>query len=200
MKKGLLSLILLFSTTALIACGNNSDELNKLKEENQSLKQQLENLDSTSTSEKNDDGANSNTASEKIKNNQVLKIGNETEYLADLKITNVSTAQDSFPEHMISLDNYDISKMVSISIEYTNKGIPDGFSVSNYDFQAFDEKGNPYNRVDQQDGNDIAAIDRTGKTRIFFELPNDGSKTNNLELDYSSSGKKIATFDLKVTH
>lgn len=130
---------------------------------------------------------------------EFTKDGND-QAVASIKITEASTNEVAFPEHMIYLDDYDTSKMVALTIEYENIALDNSFLPSASDFQAFTIDGKLLKRVDQQDGQDQVTQGRTGVTKIFFELPILGQEFNELELDFVPSNENLATFDIPVSH
>lgn len=208
MKKILTLGLALSATVLLSACGNNDDQkikelestIESLKKENAALKG--ETTSSNSKNQTESPSKDTSTNSGKFKLNETLELGNGNKKVAEIKITNATTNQAAFPEHMIGLDDYDTTKMIAIEIEYTNVDFPENFLPSSYDFQAYDDNGKSLERVSQQDGQDEVSKGRTAKTKIFFETTTDGSNVNHIELDYTPSGssQKIATFDLTVSH
>ena len=210
MNKKFLTLGLALSATVLLAaCGGNNDDqkikelestIESLKKENAALKG--ETTSSTSGKQTESSSKDTSTNSGKFKLNETLELGNGNKKVAEIKITNATTNQAAFPEHMIGLDDYDTTKMIAIEIEYTNVDFPENFLPSSYDFQAYSDNGKSLERVSQQDGQDEVSKGRTGKTKIFFKTETDGTQINHIELDYTPSGssEKIATFDLTVSH
>ncbi|EGP5619474.1 hypothetical protein DUC53_001673 [Enterococcus faecium] len=210
MKKIIIGLI--FSSIALGACGNttsstaNSDAqktIDSLKTENSSMNKKIELYESLLTT---DESSSSTETSEtedqsaiKLSLNQALELGDGKKQ-AEIKVIEATTNQSAFPEHMISLDSYDTSKMVAVTIEYTNVAMDDNFlPYANY-FQAFSDDGQKLEQVDQQNGQDAVSIGRTGKTQLFWELPVEGAQFNHMEIDFVPSSKKVATFDINVSH
>lgn len=210
MKKIIIGLI--FSSIALGACGNttsstaNSDAqktIDSLKTENSSMNKKIELYESLLTT---DESSSSTETSEtedqsaiKLSLNQALELGDGKKQ-AEIKVIEATTNQSAFPEHMISLDSYDTSKMVAVTIEYTNVAMDDNFlPYANY-FQAFSDDGQKLEQVDQQNGQDAVSIGRTGKTQLFWELPVEEAQFNHMEIDFVPSSKKVATFDINVSH
>lgn len=188
----------------LFGCASTGDneKLTKLEKENTELKKELskytdvKKITDKQTSEVKKDNEKT------FKNNEeVTLFDKDQKDLASLKITEVSTAQSSFPDHMIHLkDEYDTSKMISVTIEYKNLEMNEGFLPSTHDFQAFDVDGKALERVNQQEGQDRVSKGRASKTKIFFNSPSEGSNYDKIELDYVSGLNKIATFKLDVSH
>ncbi|CAM3293515.1 hypothetical protein [Vagococcus fessus] len=196
--------VVLLSAVLLVGCSSSNEEIESLKKENSELKEKLANSGSFSnereTSPTQNEPEQESSETKIIKNNEILKLGNQEKEMANFKITKVSTNPVDFPDFMQRSNDFNLNKMVSLHIEYSNTAIKEGFLPSTHDFQAYDTKGTVLNRLGLQDGQDKAAEGRTNKTKIFFELPTEGSEVNEIEVDYSNSGNKIATFNLKVSH
>ena len=216
MKKiGIIS-VLFTGILLLGACSNskNDTEINKLKTENSKLKARNEKLNeqiasyenkkSTKSEEKKSSASNDQKIDSTKKSlNETVPFGTSDKELFKLKITKVSSNQESFPSYMSSsVNNFDISKMIAISIEYTNVAYGKGYLPDTYNFQAYSKDGKTLERVDQQDGQDRVPDGRTGTTTIFFKTNSESSSINQIELDFmdSSNGKKLSTFDLPVSH
>lgn len=206
MKKLILGL--LFSSFLLVSCSNtnnstNSADLQKtidsLKQENTLLKQKLDDNNETTTDSTTSEKPELPASEEMTSLNEELSLGDGEKETAKLKIVEVTTNQNAFPSYMVSLEDYDTTKMIAVTIEYTNVAIEEPFfPYSNY-FQAYDKDGSALTQVNQQHGHDAVAIGRTGKTQIFWELPINGNEFNEVEIDFVPQ-QKVATFDLKVTH
>ncbi len=205
MKKiKLVSPLLLAIILVGCASGESSKEVEKLKQENAELKKELKKEQPSNDSKENKKKEPKKEDNLVFKNNEEVMLYdnyvNKNE-LATLKITEVSTAQSSFPEFMSTLtDEFDIGKMIAVTIEYKNLGLEQGFVPSVFEFQGFDVDGNALERQNRQEGNDAVSKGRASKTKIFFNLPSEGSNYNEIEIDYVSGSNKIGTFKLDVTH
>lgn len=209
MKKIVFGLV--FSSLVLGACGNTTSStdsdaqktIDSLKTENSSMNKKIELYESLLTT---DESSSSTETSEtedqstiKLSLNQALELGDGKKQ-AEIKVIEATTNQSAFPEHMISLDRYDTSKMVAVTIEYTNVAMDDNFLPYAQYFQAFSDDGQKLEQVEQQNGQDAVSIGRTGKTQLFWELPVEGAQFNHMEIDFVPSSKKVATFDINVSH
>ncbi|MDT2766510.1 hypothetical protein P7H38_07410 [Lactococcus raffinolactis] len=210
--------LLLLGIFIFSACSssNNSSEISKLKSENQKLRKRNEKLNSqiseyengNSTKKEAETNTSSNgtsekgTESEKIKNNEPISFSLDGKEAIKLKVTSVSSNQSSFPSYMVSLDDYDVSKMISVTIEYTNIAYTEAYIPHTQYFQAYTKTGASLERIDQQDGQDAVTTGRTGTTTIFFKSTDDTSTINEIELDFMSKNEtgKLCTFDLSVSH
>lgn len=154
------------------------------------LSQNTKTNDEESNDSKKYFGLNEDLPFENINNKVVFK----------LKITEVTTSQSAFPEHMVSMtERYNVSKMIAISIEYTNVDMNEPYLPHSQYFQAYAD-GKALTRVDQQDGQDYADKGRTGKTKIFFDTEKPASEINEIELDFVPTGSPATTFKLPVSH
>lgn len=205
MKKVVLGIISIFALITLGACTNNAENagsadktISSLKAENEKLKSQLNN-DQTSESSTADTSSESIEDTEYTGLNEDVHLSNGTKETAIIKVTQVTTNQSAFPEHMINLDSYDTTKMVAVTIDYTNVAMSSPFLPNASYFQAFTKEGKSLEQVMQQNGQDAVAQGRTGTTQIFFELPVSGDQFNQMEMDFVVQSK-IATFDLPVSH
>ncbi|MGL9945690.1 hypothetical protein IGJ63_000799 [Enterococcus sp. DIV1375a] len=209
MKKIVIGLI--FSSLLLGACGNttsstNSDAqktIDSLKTENSNMNKKIKFYESLlktdESSSSTETSKTENQSATKLSLNQTLELGDEKKQ-AEIKVIEATTNQSAFPEHMISLDNYDTTKMVAVTIEYTNVAMDDNFLPYSSYFQAFSDDGQKLEQVNQQNGQDAVSMGRTGKTQLFWELPVEGSQFNHMEIDFVPSDKKVATFDINVNH
>lgn len=122
-----------------------------------------------------------------------------TKETAKLKIVEATTDQSAFPDHMISLEDYDTKKMVAVKIEYTNVALDEPFLPYAQYFQAYDQDGKALVQVNQQNGQDAVPVGRTGVTQLFWELPVEGDSFDKFEIDFVPSDR-VATFELNVSH
>ena len=121
MNKKILTLGLALSATVLLsACGNNDDQkikelestIESLKKENAALKG--ETTSSNSENQTESSSKDTSTNSGKFKLNETLELGNGNKKVAEIKVTNATTNQAAFPEHMIGLDDT-TSKLMMIT-------------------------------------------------------------------------------------
>lgn len=200
----ILSVILnLFFMIAIKEYFIENQELQTIVDKNQSNDEK--NIsDDERTSEKKEDPINEESNEpqkiNKTKLNEDVPLAISNKEVASIKITEVSTNQNSFPSHMVSLDDYDTTKMISVTIDYKNIAMPEAFLPHSGNFQAFDKDGKSLKRVNQQNGQDSVTEGRTGTTKIFFELPIDGNDFSKVEIEFVPGTEKVATFDLDVTH
>lgn len=197
MKKKLFGMFGAFCLVFMLAaCSKNDaseETISSLKAENEKLKSG----ESTQESEVQESESSEDLYFNYL--NEEVRLSNGEKETAMIKITQASTNQSVFPEHMINLDNYDTNKMVAVTIEYTNVAIPSPFLVLASYFQAFGKDGKALVQVDQQNGQDAVTEGRTGVTQLFWELPVNGNDFNQMEIDFVID-KKIATFILDVSH
>lgn len=216
MKK--VGLLLLMGFFVLVGCKPSEKEagssktisslektVSSLKEENISLSNQVEHYQGMIR--KKDDTTGSSTSSEKTANqtksyslNESLDLTDGNKETVKLKVIEATTNQGAFPSHMINLDDYDTNKMVAVTIEYTNVAYGEAFLPLSQYFQAFDKEGKKITKVNQQNGQDRVDEGRTGTTQLFWELPDEGSQFNELEIDFVPVDKKVGTFSIQVTH
>lgn len=187
----------------LSGCSDSKENetTDSLRKENTQLKEKLSEYETTNepTVESNKP-ENVPKVSEKTKLNEEVFLSMSGEEVASLKITEVSTNQSSFPNHMVSLDEYNTDQMIAVTIEYKNIAMTEAFLPHASYFQAFDNEGKALTRVSQQNGQDSVTEGRTGVTKIFFELPVNGSEFSEVEIEFVPGTEKVAVFDLKVSH
>ena len=221
MKKSFLLGTIGISVLVLSGCGNNSSSqktVDSLKTENSSLNKKIDSLTTeNSTMEKKikiyetiidaDQSGSSSTSdsqssesSDGIALGEPLELGKDNKKNAEIKIIAATTNQAAFPEHMISMDDYDTTKMVAVKIEYTNVALEENFLPHASYFQAFSEDGKALEQVGQQSGQDAVSIGRTGTTQLYWELPVDGNQVNHIEIDFVPGTTKVDTFSLDVSH
>ncbi|MFS7423694.1 hypothetical protein AB6878_12975 [Carnobacterium maltaromaticum] len=190
MKK-ILSISLLFSSLVFIgACGNTEN-----KEEKNS------DINSSSEQKKAEEVDSSKATDIKFGLNEESFYNSDSENVMSLAVVKASTNQADFPDHMISLEEYDTNKMVAVTIQYKNLNLEEPFLPSGSEFTAYDRNSIALTPVNQQNGQDKIAIGRTANTTIFFELPIDGNEFNEMEIDYTPYGTNFTTtFAVPVTH
>ncbi|MEQ7216781.1 hypothetical protein ABQD61_12925 [Enterococcus asini] len=214
MKKFGLSLLVLSSVLLLGACGDSSsstsdsDTIAKLEKTVDSLKKENEKLKSGQGSQ-SEASTTSESAIESSEPTASLGINEEAVYKTDdgkdafaTKVIKASTNQADFPEHMVSLPEYDTTNMIAVTVEFRNITLTDPFSVSAGEFIAYDASGKAYQQVDQQDGMDSVAAGRGSTSTMFWEVPNAGS-VNEIEIDYTpyvAYGVAPTPFKVPVTH
>lgn len=181
-------------------------EISKLKTENSDLKKKITayegllGIDESEGQSNDSSEAKSSSNSKMYKNGETLLVGDGEKTTAEIKITEATTAQTAFPEHMVNLDTYDTSKMVAVTIEYKNVDMDEAFLPHASYFQAFDSNGSSLEQVNQQSGQDEVAVGRTGKTTLYWELSEAPEQFNQMEIDFIPNSEKIATFDISVSH
>lgn len=208
MKKVLLGAITVFSLVVFGACTSNEKKesaestISSLRAENEKLKAELNgdsSYDDSSSDSSKDSSSENIEDTEYTGLNEDVHLSNGSKETAIIKVTQATTNQSAFPEHMISLDNYDTTKMVAVTIDYTNVAMSSPFLPNASYFQAFTKDGKALVQVNQQNGQDAVGTGRTGTTQIFFELPVPGDQFDQMEMDFVVQSK-IATFDLPISH
>lgn len=206
MKKILFGVTILLSLI-LAGCSENTSSnetkelettISSLREENQSLKELLA-ADSPSSEEVTESSEPEPISYDPVPINTEVKFGDGTKETGNIKIIEVTTKQSAFPDYMVSLDDYDTTKMIAVKIEYNNVAMDEPFLPYASDFQAYGKDGSPLNQVSQQSGQDSVPVGRKGVTQLFWELPVSGNEFDRVEIDYVPY-EKIATFDLEVSH
>lgn len=179
--------------------------VSSLKEENTSLSNQVEHYQGMIR--KKDDTTVSSTGSEQVTDqskkyslNESLNLNDGSKETVKLKVTEATTNPAAFPSHMISMDEFDTTKMIAVTIEYTNVSYGEPFLPLSQYFQAFDKEGKKLTKVNQQNGQDRVDEGRTGTTQLFWELPVEGSQFNEVEIDFVPADKKVGTFSIQVIH
>lgn len=179
--------------------------VDSLKTENSVLKEKVKGSEGSTVAE--DSSATTETSesvqqiSDKFPLNETVELfNNGNKKVAEIKIVEATTSQSVFPDHMISLDDFDTTKMVAVKIEYTNVAMDENFLPYADYFQAFSDDGKALTQVSQQNGQDAVSIGRTGTTQLFWELPVDGSQFSHMEIDFVPSTTKVATFSIDVSH
>lgn len=223
MEKVKLIGILFAGILVLGACSNsnNATEISKLKTENTKLKARNEKLNSqvseyekngasekseSESSSNNSDSSNSSSdspSSDKTASiNESVSFGANGKEAIKLKVTKVSSSQDSFPDYMKSAPDFDTSKMIAISIEYTNIAYGNSYLPHAQYFQAYTKDGKTLERLDSQSGQDAVADGRSGSTTIYFKSTDQTSTLNEIEMDFMSNDNsgKLCTFNLTVSH
>lgn len=204
--------LLSLSSLLLVACGeqntkaNSTDqpEIEELENQLAEANKRIEELESEL------EGSNTNQESSESENkgdqqafglNEEMVIGDGTTDMVSVKITNVSNDKSVFPDHMQSLtDEYDLSRAIAIDIEYKNIAYGESFLPFSDNFQVFSaDGGEPFERIDQQDGQDYVNEGRSGTTQIYFYYPEGIDNVDEVEIDYSHQGNYIGTFNTEVT-
>lgn len=208
MKKIIFGVLL--SSIILVGCSSNDNSANiaKLEKTIESLQLENENL-------KNGQGLNEvventfESSAEQDVSNDIKGLNEDVVYsdsdnteLVQLKIVKASTNQSSFPDYMISMDDYDTENMIAITVEYKNLGLDDKFYVNPADFVAFDASGKAYEITSQQEGQDSLSPGRGSQSTLYWLVP-DAQKVNEIEIDYSPMvlyGAPTQTFKVPVEH
>lgn len=214
-KKQLTASLLTASTLLLVACGDSTNESaaeqdeqiedlenqldeansrieeleNELEESNQGQEETID--DSTESSEDSvDDGVTSL--------NEELYFGDAANpEMITISITESTTNQAAFPDHMISMDEYDTDNIVAVTIEYSNIAYGETYMPYTSDFQAYTIDGEALTQVQQQTGQDAVAEGRTGTTTMYWELP-ENEEISEIELDFMTYDSVLATFELPI--
>lgn len=213
MKKFGMSLLVLSSALVLGACGDNatstknSETIAKLEKTVDSLKKENEKLKSgrgvqTESSTSESTAESSESASAFGLNEEAIYKTDDGKDAFATKLVKASTNQADFPEHMISLPEYDTANMVAVTVEFRNIALEEPFYVSSGEFIAYDASGKAYQQVNQQTGQDSVAAGRSSTSTMYWEVPNAGS-VNEIEIDYSpyvAYGVAPTPFKVPVTH
>lgn len=213
MKKFGMSLLVLSSALVLGACGDNatstknSETIAKLEKTVDSLKKENEKLKSgrgvqTESSTSGSTAESSESASAFGLNEEAIYKTDDGKDAFATKLVKASTNQADFPEHMISLPEYDTANMVAVTVEFRNIALEEPFYVSSGEFIAYDASGKAYQQVSQQTGQDSVAAGRSSTSTMYWEVPNAGS-VNEIEIDYSpyvAYGVAPTPFKIPVTH
>lgn len=213
MKKFGMSLLVLSSALVLGACGDNatstknSETIAKLEKTVDSLKKENEKLKSgqgvqTESSTSESTAESSESASAFGLNEEAIYKTDDGKDAFATKLVKASTNQADFPEHMISLPEYDTANMVAVTVEFRNIALEEPFYVSSGEFIAYDASGKAYQQVSQQTGQDSVAAGRSSTSTMYWEVPNAGS-VNEIEIDYSpyvAYGVAPTPFKILVTH
>lgn len=213
MKKFGMSLLVLSSALVLGACGDNatstknSETIAKLEKTVDSLKKENEKLKSgrgvqTESSTSESTAESSESASAFGLNEEAIYKTDDGKDAFATKLVKASANQADFPEHMISLPEYDTANMVAVTVEFRNIALEEPFYVSTGEFIAYDASGKAYQQVNQQTGQDSVAAGRSSTSTMYWEVPNAGS-VNEIEIDYSpyvAYGVAPTPFKVPVTH
>ena len=205
MKKYVFLLTSVFLLGACTSAENSSDvdvmqaTIDSLRAENEALKSGTDESVDAPNDDVELDETDSDEDIEMYNLNDEVSFGDGSKETMQLKLTEVTSAQEAFPDYMISMDDYDTSKMIAITIEYTNVDMDDPYIPSTYDFQAYDKDGNALGETMQQSGQDRVAKGRSGKTQIYFETSENAAELNEIEIDFVPDDR-LATFDVEVSH
>lgn len=214
MKKLGMSLLVLSSLLVLGACGSDnastgdSETVAKLEKTIDSLKKENKKLRSGQGAQE-ESSATSESTVESSEAVGSLGLNEEAIYKTDdgkdafaTKIVKASTNQSDFPDYMISMDDFDTTNMVAVTIEFRNIALDDPFYVNTGEFIAYDASGKAYQQTSQQEGQDSVAAGRGSTSTMYWEVPN-ASGVNEIEIDYSpyvAYGVAPTPFKVPVTH
>ncbi|EGO5025302.1 TPA: hypothetical protein IUX51_001299 [Enterococcus faecalis] len=207
MKKMYLLSITLISLGILAGCSNNDSTkvqklettISSLKKENDSLK--TGNTDENKKSQESKVDSKQKKEEKKYGLNEDVDLYSNSKKVGKIKLTKVSTNQSAFPDYMINLEDYDTSKMMAVTFDYTNIAMEEPFLPHSNYFQAYSKDGKALQSFNQQNGQDYVSQGRTGTSTIYFGIPVDGNSFDEVELDLVPTGSaKIATFDIAVGH
>ncbi len=126
MKKMYLLSITLISLGILAGCSNNDSTkvqklettISSLKKENDSLK--TGNTDENKKSQESKVDSKQKKEEKKYGLNEDVDLYSNSKKVGKIKLTKVSTNQSAFPDYMINLEDYDTSKMMAVTFDYTN--------------------------------------------------------------------------------
>lgn len=118
---------------------------------------------------------------------------------AEVVVTNVTDNPEAFPDYIKNGDDFDVNKLILISVDYKNISYPENLSFGLYDFQVFNENGKLLPNISQQNGGDAVAQGRSGSSEFYIETE---EPQNKIELDFVPSGSNsvIATYAVDVEH
>lgn len=204
-KLGLVAVLVLFG---LSGCGSeDSSTLNSLEKTVDSLRSENSKLRSGQGIQ--DTQASSSTTHSTTDQNQRIKgLNEESIYKSDdkealsIKVVEATTNQSSFPDYMISLDDYDTTNMVSVKFEFKNIGLSDDYGMNPSELTAYDATGKAYEIVNQQNGQDYVARGRSSTSQFYWEVPN-AANISEIEVDYTplaNSDAPKTTFKVPVSH
>lgn len=172
---------------------NLQKQVNKLKDENSKLKNEIAN-------DENQKNSNHRYTDEVqiFSMNEPIKFGDKEKELAEMEIIEVTSKQSAFPKQMIKLENYDTKHMISIKIKYKNLAMKKPFLPYAQSFQAYSKEGMRLELVNQQIGQNEVPEGKEGVTQIFWEFPLKTKRMDKVEIDFNSENHRVATFDLNV--
>lgn len=206
MKLGLL-LVLLIGLAGCSSDSNSSSTITSLEKTVESLKTENSKLrsgqgvqESHSESSKTQSSDDKKTSVKGINEESIYK-SNGKEALS-IKVTEATTNQSAFPEHMLSLDDYDTQNMVAVKFEFKNISLSDDYGMNGAELIAYDATGKSYEMVNQQDGQDYVGEGRSSTSQFYWEVPN-ATNINEIEIDYkplSNADSPKTTFKIPVSH
>ncbi|MBU5362876.1 hypothetical protein KQI58_17640 [Enterococcus raffinosus] len=208
LKKVVVSLfiVLLFLITGCSEDGSTATdsslqtEITKLQTENSKLKKELSEIRTNEEQTHPSEKARFTQEVKSFSANEAIEFGDGEKKLAEMKVVQVTTKQSAFPKRMIELENYDTKQMLAVKIEYSNINMDTPFLPYAQSFQAYSKKGERLEAINQQRGQNEVPKGKSGTTQIFWKLPVDGEKFDNVEIDFVSGEQRVATFDLNVSH
>lgn len=134
---------------------------------------------------------------------QFTTAANPDEPGVEITMTKVSTNPADFPSYMTSDSEYndhDVSKMIMVRYTFKNLNLEEGFNASSWHFQAYTKDGKALENAGYQSNQDDVGIGREASTDIYFIYDGPTADLNQVEIDYVPSSKRLATFDLPVSH
>lgn len=205
--------ICIVSLLVLVGCSNNSEK----KQTNQSTvdtsssaeearRKMIDEANKRAEAKQSSDLAERESKQAEYYENMKYKLNEETffgengEKQWSITFKEASTNQANFPDHMISLDQYDTSRMIAVTIDYSNIDLDDTFLPIASDFIAYDENGKALTQVNQQDGQDRIGKGRASSTKLFWETTDDPANINSIEIDYEFAYGKTESYEIEVTH
>lgn len=200
MKKTIMGITMILFLSILGGCFDSETEptaeqtISSLKAENKKLKSELHN-------EKIKNNSETMKNQKVVGLNQEVIIETKSKEQASVKITEVTTDPDYFPSEMINpdSDNYDISRMVAVTIEYKNISMSSPFIPNISYFKAYTTENQSLEVANFMLGTNTVNKGESSKRQLFFITPGPSSELNEIKIDLSIKSK-IATFDLQVSH
>lgn len=192
MKKSILGLLL--ASLFLFGCSpktstvdeDSQKTIDSLKKENNSLKAQVESMNSSETETTTEE---SSSTEEII--NKPYKLGEEAilqdsegTKLYSLKIIKATTAIT--PNSVATYDDSH-KNLVEITYEYKNYSVEKALSVSTQFLSAYDQNGLAGKNLGYMDGQtEVSSGGKASQSTMWFEMNSDPTKENSIEIEYSN--------------
>lgn len=202
-----LFLVLLIGLAGCTSDSENSSTVSSLEKTVESLKTENSKLRSGQGVQETQSDSSDTQTSDK-KESKIKGMDEESVYKSNgkdalsIKVIEATTNQSVFPEHMISLEDYDTSNMIAVKFEFKNIDLSDDYGMNIAELTAYDASGKAYEIVNQQNGQDYVGIGRSSTSQFYWEVPNAGN-VNEIEIDFSPSSSYNApktTFKVPVSH
>ncbi|MGM0183486.1 hypothetical protein IGK74_002452 [Enterococcus sp. AZ150] len=200
MKKTIMEITMILFLGILGGCFDSRTEptaeqkISSLKDENKKLKSELHN-------EKIKNNSATMKKQEVVGLNQDVIVEGKSKEQASVKITEVTTEPDHFPNEMINPDSdyYDINHMIAVTIEYKNLSMSSPFTPNISYFKAYTIENQPLEVANLLLGTTAVDKGESNKRQLFFITPGPSSELNEIKIDLFIKSK-VATFDLQVSH